>query len=133
MLLGQATLQFLQGMLGTIYSLILHKEASKPEADGINVGSSATIYAYDIIRRPGQLPFLANKHVFAIAFRGVPAAITCDPAGNVYAACADGVEVWNLGGTALGLIRIPGTAPFQLYRCIMRTNISFPLPGNKAH
>ncbi|KAI3322104.1 calcium-dependent phosphotriesterase [Xylariaceae sp. AK1471] len=69
--------------------------------------SSATIYAYDIVRRPGASPFLANKHVFAFAFSGVPAAVICDPAGNVYAACVDGVEVWNSGGTALGVIEIP--------------------------
>ncbi|KAI1131343.1 hypothetical protein F5Y10DRAFT_233901 [Nemania abortiva] len=70
--------------------------------------SSATIYAYDIVRRPGTSPLLINKHVFSFAFSGVPAAVTCDSAGNVYAACGDGVEVWNSGGTALGLIQIPG-------------------------
>ncbi|KAJ8126581.1 hypothetical protein O1611_g7055 [Lasiodiplodia mahajangana] len=69
--------------------------------------SSATIYAYDIVRRPGTSPFLVNKHIFSFAFSGVPAAVTCDSAGNVYAACADGVEVWDSGGTALGLIQIP--------------------------
>ncbi|KAI0460116.1 hypothetical protein F5B21DRAFT_453319 [Xylaria acuta] len=70
--------------------------------------SPATIYAHDIVRRPGSSPFLINKRVFAFPFNGVPAAVTCDPAGNVYAACADGVEVWGSGGTALGLIQIPG-------------------------
>lgn len=44
---------------------------------------------------------------------GAPAAVTCDPAGNVYAACAEGVEVWSSGGTALGLIKIPGIPPFN--------------------
>ncbi|KAI1356263.1 hypothetical protein F5Y01DRAFT_266825 [Xylaria sp. FL0043] len=70
--------------------------------------SPATIYAYDVIRRSGASPFLVSKRVFAFAFSGVPAAVTCDPAGNVYAACADGVEVWDSGGTALGLIQLPG-------------------------
>ncbi|KAI1203846.1 hypothetical protein F5X97DRAFT_282208 [Nemania serpens] len=70
--------------------------------------SSATIYAYDIVRKSGSSPYLLNKRLFAFAFSGVPAAVTCDPAGNVYAACADGVEVWNSGGTAIGLIKIPG-------------------------
>ncbi|KAI8949038.1 hypothetical protein F4801DRAFT_591391 [Xylaria longipes] len=70
--------------------------------------SPATIYAYDIVRRSGSSPFLLNKRTFAFAFMGAPAAVTCDPAGNVYAACADGVEVWSSGGTALGLIQIPG-------------------------
>ncbi|KAI0515308.1 hypothetical protein F5B22DRAFT_197637 [Xylaria bambusicola] len=71
--------------------------------------SAATIYAYDITRRPGSSPFLINRRVFAFAFSGVPAAVICDPTGNVYAACADGVEIFNSGGTALGLIQIPGT------------------------
>ncbi|KAI1819044.1 hypothetical protein F4861DRAFT_190384 [Xylaria intraflava] len=70
--------------------------------------SFATIYAYDVVRRPDALPFLVSKRVFAFAFSGVPAAIICDPAGNILAACADGVEVWNSGGTALGLIQVPG-------------------------
>ncbi|KAI1163730.1 hypothetical protein F5B18DRAFT_618918 [Nemania serpens] len=70
--------------------------------------NSATIYAYDIVRQSGVSPFLLNRRLFAFAFSGVPAAVTCDPAGNVYAACADGVEVWNSGGTAIGLINIPG-------------------------
>ncbi|KAI1176814.1 hypothetical protein F4777DRAFT_244261 [Nemania sp. FL0916] len=70
--------------------------------------SSATIYAYDIIRRFGAAPMLMNQRVFAFAFSGVPAAVTCDPAGNIYAACADGVEVWNPEGMALGLIQLLG-------------------------
>ncbi|KAI0541157.1 hypothetical protein GGR58DRAFT_57965 [Xylaria digitata] len=82
-------------------------EAARPGNTAAS-SSSATIYAYDIIRQEGASPFLVNKRLFAFAFSGVPAAVTCDPAGNVYAACADGVEVWNSGGTALGLIQIPG-------------------------
>ncbi|KAI1114445.1 hypothetical protein F5Y14DRAFT_450988 [Nemania sp. NC0429] len=70
--------------------------------------SSATIYAYDIVRQSVAPPFLQNRRIFAFAFSGVPAAVTCDPAGNVYAACGDGVEVWNSGGTAIGLIKTPG-------------------------
>ncbi|KAK5624576.1 hypothetical protein RRF57_000292 [Xylaria bambusicola] len=79
--------------------------------------SSATIYAYDIIRRPGASPFLVNRRVFAFAFSGVPAAVVCDSTGNVYAACADGVEVFNSGGTALGLIQIPGTCSSLCFGC----------------
>ncbi|KAI0442552.1 hypothetical protein F4803DRAFT_368314 [Xylaria telfairii] len=75
--------------------------------------SPATIYAYDIIKRPGASPFLINKRVFSFAFMGAPAAVICDPAGNVYAACADGVEVWSSGGAAIGLIQIPGIPPFK--------------------
>ncbi|KAI0555285.1 hypothetical protein F4679DRAFT_522987 [Xylaria curta] len=89
----------------TLY--ITDTEAARPGNTAAST-SPATIYAYDIAQRSGSSPFLINKRVFAFAFMGVPAAITCDPAGNVYAACADGIEVWSSGGTALGLIQIPG-------------------------
>ncbi|OAA57062.1 smp-30/gluconolaconase/lre-like region containing protein [Niveomyces insectorum RCEF 264] len=68
---------------------------------------AATIYAFDVVRRGGA-DFLANKRVFAYALRGVPMGIRCDAAGNVYAGCADGVEVWNLGGMLLGVIEVTG-------------------------
>jgi gluconolactonase len=44
--------------------------------------------------------------MFAFAKKGVPAALRCDAVGNVYAACGDGVEVWNAGGRAMGLIEM---------------------------
>lgn len=34
--------------------------------------------------------------------------VKCDDNGNVYAGCADGVEVWNPGGTLLGVIEVQG-------------------------
>ncbi|KAI0914901.1 hypothetical protein F4823DRAFT_197816 [Ustulina deusta] len=102
--------------------------------------SSATIYAYDIIRQSGASPFLVNKHVFAFSFSGVPAAVTCDPAGNVYAACGDGVEVWNSGGTALGLIQIPGVCSSlcfgrtgELFVCAGQTLWRLQLEGATFH
>ncbi|KAI0859496.1 hypothetical protein F4860DRAFT_515708 [Xylaria cubensis] len=88
----------------TLY--ITDTEAARPGNTTAST-SPATVYAYDITQRSGSSPFLINRRVFAFAFMGVPAAITCDPAGNVYAACADGIEVWSSGGTALGLIQIP--------------------------
>ncbi|KAI0817721.1 hypothetical protein GGR55DRAFT_673550 [Xylaria sp. FL0064] len=88
--------------------------------------SPATIYTYDIIRRSGASPFLVNKRVFAFAFSGVPAAVACDAAGNVYAACADGVEVWDSGGIALGLIRVPGACSSL---CFARTGELFICAG----
>ncbi|CAK7211787.1 hypothetical protein SCUCBS95973_001240 [Sporothrix curviconia] len=72
-----------------------------------DVRRSATIYAYDVLRRGGS-DFLTNKRVFAYALRGVPMGLQCDAAGNVYAGCADGVEVWNAGGALLGVIEVPG-------------------------
>ncbi len=69
---------------------------------------AATIYAFDVIERSGS-PFLANRRVFAYASMGAPTTVRCDVAGNVYASCGDGLEVWNPGGVALGLIEVPGT------------------------
>ncbi|KAI1462130.1 calcium-dependent phosphotriesterase [Annulohypoxylon moriforme] len=75
---------------------------------GVNyLPGPATIYAFDVSPRSGSL-FATNKRVFAYAKEGVPTAVTCDPQGNVFAACGDGVEVWNSGGLALGLIEVPG-------------------------
>lgn len=37
---------------------------------------------------------------------GIPSAIKCDTVGNVYAACGDGLNVWNSGGVLLGKVLI---------------------------
>jgi gluconolactonase len=39
---------------------------------------------------------------------GVPDGIACDSAGNVYAACGDGLNVWNDSGMLLGKVLVPG-------------------------
>ncbi len=69
--------------------------------------SAAIIYAFDVIVRGGS-PFLANKRVFAYAVTGSPSGMICDKKGNLYAACAGGVEVWNPAGSILGVIKVPG-------------------------
>ncbi|KXJ95666.1 hypothetical protein Micbo1qcDRAFT_230861 [Microdochium bolleyi] len=81
-------------------------EAAQPDG-ALDVSLGATIYAYDVVQRSGGV-FLANRRVFAYAAEGVPLAVVCDQAGNVYAACGDGVEIWSAGGVALGLIVVPG-------------------------
>ena len=48
--------------------------------------------------------------MFAYAADGVPTSVRCDPVGNVYASCGDGIEVWSPGGLALGLIEVPGSS-----------------------
>ncbi|KAI5922563.1 D-lactonohydrolase-like protein-like protein [Camillea tinctor] len=78
---------------------------SYPEGK-INIRANA-IYAYDVITRHGA-PFLANKRIFAMAIAGSPTGLACDPLGNVYAACGDGVEIWSPAGMALGLIEVLG-------------------------
>ncbi|CAK7228192.1 hypothetical protein SBRCBS47491_006821 [Sporothrix bragantina] len=72
-----------------------------------DVRRAATIYAFDVLRRGGS-DFLTNKRVFAYALRGAPIGLRCDAVGNVYAGCADGVEVWSAGGVLLGVIEVPG-------------------------
>jgi hypothetical protein len=42
--------------------------------------------------------------------------IKCDTDGNVYAGCADGVEVWNPGGTFLGVIGVEGRLASSEYQ-----------------
>ncbi|KAI1767265.1 calcium-dependent phosphotriesterase [Hypoxylon sp. FL1150] len=81
-------------------------DASRPDGT-MDPTRAATIYAFDIKVWSGS-HFLTNKRVFAYATGGVPTAMVCDGNGNVYAACGDGVEVWNSGGVALGLIEVLG-------------------------
>ncbi|CAK7270090.1 hypothetical protein SEPCBS57363_003927 [Sporothrix epigloea] len=69
---------------------------------------ATTIYAYDVLRRAGS-DFLSKKRVFAYSLTGALMGIQCDAAGNVYAGCADGVEVWDAGGVLLGVIKVPGS------------------------
>jgi len=64
-------------------------------------------YAYDVGDR-AQSKFLMNRRVFAMADVGVPDGLKCDLAGNVYAACGDGLSVWSPGGVLLGKVLVPG-------------------------
>lgn len=66
---------------------------------------SATVYAYTVMWEHGA-PFLANKRVFCYADTGAPNGLQCDVFGNLYAACGDGVNVWNGGGMLIGKIQI---------------------------
>ncbi|KAI0013039.1 calcium-dependent phosphotriesterase [Xylariaceae sp. FL0662B] len=88
----------------TLY--VTDTEAVRPDGT-TDPTRAATIYAFDVIRRAGS-SCLANKRLFAYAIAGVPTAVACDAVGNVYAACADGVEIWSPAGAALGLIEISG-------------------------
>ncbi|KAF2752108.1 calcium-dependent phosphotriesterase [Sporormia fimetaria CBS 119925] len=73
----------------------------------VDTTRAATIYAYDIMSRENA-KFLINRRVFAMPDTGVPHKIDCDDAGNVYAACGDGLNVWNSSGTLIGKVLIPG-------------------------
>lgn len=73
---------------------------------------AATIYASDVLV-DRSTTWLVNRRVFAAPDFGVPWAIECDTAGNLYAACGDGVNIWNTRGMLLGKILIPdGAASF---------------------
>ncbi|KAH9837970.1 D-lactonohydrolase-like protein [Rhodofomes roseus] len=66
---------------------------------GKNATDPATIYAYDV---DPQSDVLLNRRVFAYVDAGVPDGVQVDKLGNVYAACGDGVHVWDRSGTLLG-------------------------------
>ncbi|KAI5866703.1 calcium-dependent phosphotriesterase [Durotheca rogersii] len=89
---------------GTLY--VADAEAALPDGT-MDFTRPATIYAFDVVPTRG-VPALINRRVFAYAREGAPAAVMCDTGGNVYAACADGVEVWSPAGMAMGRIRVPG-------------------------
>ncbi|WQF85678.1 Putative six-bladed beta-propeller, TolB, SMP-30/Gluconolactonase/LRE-like region [Colletotrichum destructivum] len=82
------------------------------DAGGVRVDGSLdliqprSIYAFDIVMRNGAV-FLANRRMFALVRRGAPMHLMCED-GNVWAACGDGVEIWNSGGSLLGVIQVPG-------------------------
>ena len=83
----------------------------------------ASIYAFDVLQRAGA-DFLANKRIFAYALRGIPMGVKCDGEGNVYAGCADGVEVWSPGGTLLGVIEVQGAYYSPSIECRQRSEVA---------
>jgi gluconolactonase len=86
----------------TVYITDTAKNSTYPTA-------SKTIYAYDVVSdRSG--PLLKNKRTFAMPGVGIPDGIKTDAAGNVYAGCGDGVNVWNPSGRLIGKIVVPGGA-----------------------
>ncbi|KIW10233.1 hypothetical protein PV08_11194 [Exophiala spinifera] len=83
----------------------------------IDLSGPSHIYAFDVVHvasddsdseSSSKEPFLANKRLFAYAPGRFPDGIKCDTAGNVYAGCGDGVEVWNKAGVQIGTMAIPG-------------------------
>jgi len=71
--------------------------------------AAKTIYAYDVATS-GAGPLLSNRRTFAMPSVGIPDGIKTDKAGNVYAGCGDGVNVWNPQGRLLGKILVSGGA-----------------------
>ncbi|OHF00528.1 hypothetical protein CORC01_04278 [Colletotrichum orchidophilum] len=82
-------------------------DAGGVRVDGsLNLTEPRNIYAFDIVNRNDSI-FLANRRLFALARRGAPMHLMCEE-GNVWAACSDGIEIWNSGGSLLGVITVPG-------------------------
>ncbi|EJD47003.1 calcium-dependent phosphotriesterase [Auricularia subglabra TFB-10046 SS5] len=66
---------------------------------GNNGTLPATIYEFDVDPRSNAF---THRRVFAFVDTGIADGIQLDSAGNVYAGCGDGVQVWNSEGTLLG-------------------------------
>ncbi|KAF2661512.1 calcium-dependent phosphotriesterase [Lophiostoma macrostomum CBS 122681] len=66
---------------------------------------ASTIYAFDVEDKQNT-KWLTNRHIFAMPDKGVPNAVKCDAAGNVYAACGDGLNIWNSAGVLLGKVLV---------------------------
>ncbi|EPS95086.1 hypothetical protein FOMPIDRAFT_1133117 [Fomitopsis schrenkii] len=66
---------------------------------GKNTTDPASVYEFDVDPRSDAL---LNRRVFAYVDAGVPDGLQVDKLGNVYAACGDGVHVWDRAGTLLG-------------------------------
>ncbi|KAK1972391.1 calcium-dependent phosphotriesterase [Colletotrichum sublineola] len=82
-------------------------DAGGVRVDGsLDLNQPRSIYAFDMVKR-GEAIFLANRRMFALARRGAPMHLMCEN-GNVWAACGDGIEIWNSGGSLLGVIQVPG-------------------------
>ncbi|GJC78474.1 gluconolactonase [Colletotrichum liriopes] len=71
---------------------------------------SSTLYVADAggVRVDGSLDLI--QRMFALARRGAPMHLMCEN-GNVWAACGDGIEIWNSDGSLLGVIQVPGSSP----------------------
>jgi gluconolactonase len=41
--------------------------------------------------------------------------VKCDEKGNVYAACGDGLEIWNPGAVLLGVVDVSGTVATHFF------------------
>lgn len=72
----------------------------------INPDLPRTIYVYDF--DGPKKNFLVNRRVFAVADTGIPDGVKVDKVGNVWAACGDGLNVWDSYGDLIGKILIDG-------------------------
>ena len=69
-------------------------------------------YAFDV---DPSTDVFTNRRVFAYVDTGVPDGVQVDAAGNVYAGCGDGVQVWSPTGTLLGKFFIGTTSANMVF------------------
>ncbi|KAI0710560.1 D-lactonohydrolase-like protein [Earliella scabrosa] len=74
---------------------------------GNNQTEPATIYEFDVDQKSKAFK---NRRVFAYVDTGIADGIQLDAAGNVYAGCGDGAQVWNPEGTLIGKFFVGGVA-----------------------
>ncbi|KAI0423944.1 D-lactonohydrolase [Xylaria sp. FL1042] len=73
---------------------------------GLNATFPASIYRYDV----ADDGTFSNRKTFAYVHSGVPDGIHVDTKGRLYAACGDGVHVFNPSGTLIGKIFLGQTS-----------------------
>ena len=84
-----------------------HKTLYVVDAPANNAAlARSSIYAFTVMQ---PHTFLTQKRLFALP-SSPPKSLAVDVLGNVYAACADGVHVFNEGGSLIGRILIDGGA-----------------------
>jgi gluconolactonase len=72
-----------------------------------NFTRPSTVYAFDVIE---DHKALSGRRTFAYADTGIPDGLHTDTEGNLWAACGDGINVWNPAGVLIGKIWIGVTS-----------------------
>lgn len=100
--------------------------AFSPDESVLYVGDSGAIHGPNdySARRPHHVVafdvedgrHLVNRRLFADVGRGFPDGVKVDAAGRVFVSSADGVQVFDPAGDAIGQIRLPGAVNFAFGR-----------------
>lgn len=105
----------------TLYAL---DTASTPASIVPTASSQSTIYAFSVAQTSS---FLTQKRLFALP-ASPPAALAVDVFANVYAACQDGVHVFNDCGSLIGKILVEAGVTGL---CFSRAGELWACGGNK--
>ena len=105
-------------------TLYVIDEASAPASAAPCATSRGTIYAFSVAQTSS---FLTQKRLFALP-SSTPSALATDVHGNVYAACEDGLHVFDDCGSLVGKILVDGGATGV---CFGRNGEVFVCGGNR--